>query len=89
MFVLLSWCCGLYVACLECNPDFTKSRSWTALLGIMASLVDMLLDPATRAKKSLQKSALVRTRRALRYVSLQVPYMNLDSSWGKESRTSA
>ncbi|RPD57344.1 ARM repeat-containing protein [Lentinus tigrinus ALCF2SS1-7] len=67
MFVLLNWCCGLYVACLECNPDFPQSRCWTALLGIMASLVDMILDPSTRSKKSLQKSARVRTRRALRY----------------------
>ncbi|KAI8978208.1 ARM repeat-containing protein [Trametes punicea] len=67
MFVLLSWSCGLYVACLDSNPDFPKSRSWQALLGVMASLIDMLLDPATRAKKSLQKSALVRTRRALRH----------------------
>lgn len=70
MFVLLSWCCGLYVACLECNPDFPQTRSWTALLGNMAILVDMILDPSTRSKKSLQKSALVRTRRALRYVRL-------------------
>ncbi|KAI0366693.1 ARM repeat-containing protein [Pilatotrama ljubarskyi] len=67
MFVLLSWCCGLYVACLDSNPDFPKTRSWQALLGIMATLVDMLIDPATRAKKPLQKSALVRTRRALRH----------------------
>ncbi|KAI0628364.1 ARM repeat-containing protein [Trametes polyzona] len=67
MFVLLSWCCGLYVACLNSNPDFTTSLAWQVLLGVMASLVEMLLDPATRAKKSLQKSALVRTRRALRH----------------------
>ncbi|KAI0657693.1 ARM repeat-containing protein [Cubamyces menziesii] len=67
MFVLLSWCCGLYAACLDSNPDFPQSRAWQVLLGCMASLVDMLLDPATRAKKSLQKSALVRTRRALRH----------------------
>ncbi|KAI0827665.1 ARM repeat-containing protein [Trametes gibbosa] len=67
MFVLLSWCCGLYVACLDSNPDFTTSRSWQALLGIMAALAEMLLDPSARSKKSLQKSALVRTRRALRH----------------------
>ncbi|KAI0800349.1 ARM repeat-containing protein [Fomes fomentarius] len=67
MFVLLSWCCGLYVACLQCNPDFVKSRSWSALLGITTTLLELLLDPASRAKKSIQKSALVRTRRALRY----------------------
>ena len=77
MFVLLSWCCGLCAACLDSNPDFPQSRAWQVLLGCMASLVDMLLDPATRAKKSLQKSALVRTRRALRHVrtegTLQLP----------------
>ncbi|KAI0710312.1 ARM repeat-containing protein [Cerioporus squamosus] len=73
MFVLLSWCCGLYVACLECNPDFSKSRSWTTLLGVMASLVDMLLDPTTHSKKSLQKSTLVRTRRALRHSPEKLP----------------
>ncbi|KAH9856756.1 ARM repeat-containing protein [Lenzites betulinus] len=67
LFVLLSWCCGLYAACLDSNPDFTSSRSWTALLGIMAALVEMLLDPAARSKKSLQKSTLVHTRRALRH----------------------
>ncbi|OJT01635.1 Translational activator GCN1 [Trametes pubescens] len=66
-FVLLNWCCGLYVACLDSNPEFTASRSWQALLGITASLVDMLLSPATPTKKSLHKSALVRTRRALRH----------------------
>ncbi len=69
MFILLSWCCGLYVTCLECSPDFPSNRAWPILLGIMASLVDMILDPSTRAKKSLQKSALTRTRRALRHVS--------------------
>ncbi|RDX47550.1 ARM repeat-containing protein [Lentinus brumalis] len=73
MLVLLSWCCGLYTACLECNPDFPKSPSWTALLGVMASLVDMLLDPSTHSKKSLQKSALVRTRRALRHSPENLP----------------
>ena len=69
MFVLLSWCCGLYITCLECSPDFPSNRAWPILLGLTASLVDMLLDPSTHAKKSLQKSALVRTRRALRHVS--------------------
>ena len=68
MFVLLSWCCGLYVACLDSNKEFTTTRAWPVLLGIMASLVDMLLDPGTPGKKSIQKSALVRTRRALRHV---------------------
>ncbi|KAI0644913.1 ARM repeat-containing protein [Trametes meyenii] len=73
MFILLSWCCGLYVACLDTNPDFPKTRSWPALLGIMAILVDMLLDPTTRTKKSLHKSAVVRTRRALRFSPEALP----------------
>ncbi|KAI9068620.1 ARM repeat-containing protein [Trametes sanguinea] len=67
MLVLLSWSCGLYIACLDSNPDFAKSRSWQALLAVMSSLIEMLLDPGTRAKRSLQKSALIRTRRALRH----------------------
>ncbi|KAI0757516.1 ARM repeat-containing protein [Daedaleopsis nitida] len=73
MFVLLSWCCGLYVACLDCSPDFTISRSWTVLIGVMASLMNMLLDPSTHAKKSLHKSALVRSRRALRHSPETLP----------------
>lgn len=68
MFVLLSWCCGLYGACLDSDTLFPSSRSWPALLGLMATLVDMLLDPSTRTKPSVRKSALVRTRRALRHV---------------------
>lgn len=91
MFVLLSWCCGLYVACLQCNPDFIKSRSWSALLGITATLLELLLDPASRAKKSIQKSALVRTRRALRYVRTDLIFFYLRSrlEQNKESRNSS
>ncbi|OBZ65072.1 Translational activator GCN1 [Grifola frondosa] len=73
MFVLLGWCCGLYVACLQSNPEFTSSRCWEVLVGVMASLVDMLLDPSTRTKHSIQKSSLVRTRRALRSKPEQLP----------------
>ncbi|TBU31959.1 ARM repeat-containing protein [Dichomitus squalens] len=73
MFVLHSWCCGLYVTCLGCNPDFTSDRTWPVLLGVMASLLDMLLDPSTRSKNSLQKSALVRTRRAFRQSPETIP----------------
>ncbi|PCH35750.1 ARM repeat-containing protein [Wolfiporia cocos MD-104 SS10] len=66
MFVLLEWCCGLYTVCLKCNPEFTSTPSWSALIGIMAQLTDMLFNPLTRAKSSIQKSALSRTRRTLR-----------------------
>ena len=87
MFVLLSWCCGLYVTCLDCNADFPSNRAWPVLLGIMASLLDMLLDPSTRSKKSLQKSALVRTRRALRHVSSLIVVVGLANSSRKSPAT--
>lgn len=70
MFVLLSWICGLYTACLKCSPDFSATRPWNTLVGIMASFLDLLLDERIQSKKSIQKSALVRTRRALRSVRL-------------------
>lgn len=35
----------------------------------MASLLDLLLSPVTQAKAAIQKSSVVRTRRALRSVS--------------------
>ncbi|GBE83943.1 eIF-2-alpha kinase activator GCN1 [Sparassis crispa] len=66
MFVLLSWCCGLYVTCLKANPNFAGTYAWDKMINVFAMLVDMLLDKSTRVKKSIQKSALVRTRRALR-----------------------
>ena len=68
LFILLSWSCGLYTACLKCNPDFITTGSWNALVGVMTSLVDLLLDESIYTKKSIQKSALVRSRRALRSV---------------------
>ncbi|KAA1470496.1 ARM repeat-containing protein [Dentipellis sp. KUC8613] len=66
LFVLLSWCCGLYIACVKSNPLFSSSVSWNKLVGSIAVLLDLLLNPSTRAKPAIQKSALVRTRRALR-----------------------
>ncbi|THG98438.1 hypothetical protein EW026_g3754 [Hermanssonia centrifuga] len=66
MLVLLSWACGIYVSCLKCNPDFTSSPAWSPLVGTMAVLLDLLLDKSARVKHAVQKSALVRTRRALR-----------------------
>ena len=35
-------------------------------MGVMATLLDLLSNKSTRAKLSMQKGALVRTRRALR-----------------------
>ncbi|KAG9312352.1 hypothetical protein JVU11DRAFT_7672 [Chiua virens] len=66
IFVLLSWSCGLYTTCLSASPDFVSSNSWRVLTGTFASLLDLQLNPSTRSKHTLQKSALVRTRRALR-----------------------
>lgn len=68
MLVLLSWATGIYTACVQSNPDFTSAPAWAPLLGSMAVLLDFLLDEDVKAKSSLQKSALVRTRRALRIV---------------------
>ncbi|KAH9944598.1 armadillo-type protein [Amylocystis lapponica] len=73
IFVLLSWCCGLYIVCLESNPDFTSTSAWSKLVGVMSTLTDLLLDKSTRAKPSLQKSGLVRIRRALRSSPKQLP----------------
>ena len=72
MFVLLGWCCGTYSICLEHNENFTSYPAWSPLVGTMAVLLDLILDKTNRAKASIQKSALVRTRRALRSVSPRI-----------------
>ncbi|KAF8434348.1 armadillo-type protein [Boletus edulis BED1] len=66
LFVLLNWSCGLYTTCLSANPDVVSSDAWRVLTGILATLLDLLLNPSIRSKPTMQKSALVRTRRALR-----------------------
>lgn len=68
MFVLLSWCCGIYSVALAYNPHFTSSPAWSPLVGSMASLLDLILNKSHKARPSVQKSSLVRTRRALRSV---------------------
>ncbi|KAN0130768.1 ARM repeat-containing protein [Lactarius tabidus] len=65
-FSLLCWCCGLYTVMVHHSTDFQSSVSWTSLVTFMASLLDVLLQSSTRAKRSLRKSAVIRTRRALR-----------------------
>lgn len=75
MFILLSWCSGIYTICLEHNEHFTSSPAWSPLVGSMATLLDLILDKTNRAKASIQKSALVRTRRALRSVSARLVYV--------------
>ena len=67
IFVLLSWTCGLYTACVRSDPDFVESTSWRVVIGSMAMLLDMLLV-SSNAKPSLKHGGLVRTRRALRSV---------------------
>ena len=66
LFVLLSWSCGLYTTCLSASPDFASSDAWRVLTGILATLLDLQLNPSTHSKSTMQKSAFVRTRRALR-----------------------
>ncbi|KAI0316101.1 ARM repeat-containing protein [Amylostereum chailletii] len=64
--VLLNWCGGLYTVALQSNPHFTSSHPYTQLVASMAILLDAIVQPSVHAKASLQKMALVRTRRALR-----------------------
>ncbi|KAF9059496.1 armadillo-type protein [Rhodocollybia butyracea] len=72
LFVLLSWCSGIYSVCLEVNPHFTETSSWKSVVGSLAILLDMLCD-SNRAKPSLKNGALVRTRRALRSAGDKIP----------------
>jgi hypothetical protein len=67
LFVLLSWSCGLYSICLKTNPDFPETQSWRVLVGILATLFDMILSSII-AKASLKHGAFVRVRRAIRSV---------------------
>ncbi|KIK38679.1 hypothetical protein CY34DRAFT_809070, partial [Suillus luteus UH-Slu-Lm8-n1] len=73
IFVLLSWACGLYVTCLRSSPGFTSSPPWKLLVDIFATLLDMQLNRSTHTKPTMQKSALVRTRRALRSAPEELP----------------
>ncbi|KAG1831619.1 armadillo-type protein [Suillus variegatus] len=73
IFVLLSWACGLYATCLRSSPGFTSSPLWKVLVEIFATLLDMQLNRSTRTKPTMQKSAFVRTRRALRSVPEELP----------------
>ncbi|GJE94641.1 ARM repeat-containing protein [Phanerochaete sordida] len=73
MLVLLSWCTGIYSVCAEHNPHFASSVTWGPLLGSVATLLDLILDKANRAKPTVQKGALVRARRALRSNPRNIP----------------
>ncbi|KAG9005891.1 translational activator of GCN4 [Tulasnella sp. JGI-2019a] len=72
-FTLLTWCCALYAAQLEYNPNFSESPHWSVTLTIMAMLLDTILNEESHAKQTLRKSALVHTRRAIRDSSAQIP----------------
>lgn len=75
ILVLLTWCCGCYNACLNSGADFTETRLWPALVCTMAALLDSVLHRSARTKPSLQRSALVRTRRTLRSVPTKLPIL--------------
>lgn len=85
VFVLLSWCCSIYSECLSINPDFPSTSSWNVLLGAFATLIGILLDNSAHTKPAVRKSALVRTRRALRsvrtiiYLPLHLPIVAADA----------
>ncbi|TFY63660.1 hypothetical protein EVJ58_g3122 [Rhodofomes roseus] len=66
MFALLGWCCGIYTVCLSCDDNFPSKSAWEPLIGVIATLIDMILDKSTRSKAPIQKGALTRVRRALR-----------------------
>jgi hypothetical protein len=73
LFVLLSWCCGIYEVCTKSAEDFPAARAWPILVGLIATLSDLLLSPASRTKPAIQKTTIVRTRRALRSVCAPMP----------------
>ncbi|EIN06629.1 ARM repeat-containing protein [Punctularia strigosozonata HHB-11173 SS5] len=74
-FVLLSWTCGVYTVCLQTNPDFpsVSSQPWNALLGVLAILIESILDPTGSTKPSIRQSSLTRTRRAFRSSPKSLP----------------
>jgi hypothetical protein len=59
----------MYTICLKTNPEFPLTQIWRVLVGIVATLLDML-DGSIKAKPSLKHGAFVRVRRALRSVCL-------------------
>jgi hypothetical protein len=76
IFVLLSWSTSMYSVCLTENDMFAASRSYKILVGVIAVLLNRLLDESLRIKASMRRAALVRTRRALRSVSLLIAYLS-------------
>jgi hypothetical protein len=68
IFVLLNWACGIYSTCLKASSDFINTRSWTVTVGLIAILLDLLLNPVSHVKPNLRKTSVVRCRSALRSV---------------------
>ncbi|KAH9915889.1 armadillo-type protein [Fomitopsis serialis] len=54
-----------HISKLSSDPAFTSKPAWEPLVGVMATLIDMILDKATRSKSSLQKGALTRHPRTI------------------------
>jgi hypothetical protein len=68
IFVLLNWACGIYSVCSKTSSDFTSTRSWPAVIGIISSLLELLLSPTSHVKPAVRKNAVTRVRRTLRSV---------------------
>lgn len=80
--VLFAWVCNLYTLILSLDGNFTKTNSWSKLVSAFAILFDLLLDSTTPIKLSLQKSAIVQARRAIRLApSVMVPMIKSLNDW--------
>ncbi|KAG8904625.1 translational activator of GCN4 [Tulasnella sp. 403] len=66
IFALLTWCCAFYSAQAKNDPAFSETAEWPTLIGLLAMLLDAILDEASPGRKSLRKAALVHSRRAFR-----------------------
>ncbi|KAF9232420.1 hypothetical protein BU15DRAFT_67476 [Melanogaster broomeanus] len=73
IFLLLNWTCSLYTTYLGSSANLVASDSWHVLIGILSALLDMQLNRSTRKRPTLQNSALVPTRRALRFAPALLP----------------
>lgn len=67
-FVLLNWACVLYETLLKTDVKPPAAKPFTTLVGVIASMLDCLLDKSMRVKDTIRKGAVVRTRRAIRMV---------------------
>ncbi|KDQ20094.1 hypothetical protein BOTBODRAFT_101949 [Botryobasidium botryosum FD-172 SS1] len=72
-YVLLTWMCSLYGVCLALDSSFTSRPVWTSTVRVLATLLDSILGADSKSKGSIQKSATVITRRAVRKNSAAIP----------------